>query len=61
MGTTQSGKLKGKPILYYKELGEPSCYCIRLLINSNDSPINKNNNTSESIKTKHQLYLMILK
>lgn len=48
-----SGLLKNKPILYYTELGEPShATALDWLINSNDSPINKNNNTSESIKTQ---------
>jgi hypothetical protein len=52
----QSGKLKGKPILYYKELGEPShATALDWLINSNDSPINKNNNTSESIKVNETI------
>jgi hypothetical protein len=52
----QSGNLKGKKILYYTELNEPShATALDWLINSKDSPLNINNQNSSKLEEQSSL------
>lgn len=59
----KSGELKGKDIIYYKELGEPShATALDYLINSPDSPFNQTQETNEvTIGSGKSVFLSIPK